>query len=131
MNFWRKNAAVAVIAAALGTLGTGCTTTITNLTPRELPRNANNLYPFEVAYDTSQQSVREQSVKPFVMIGTDLFPMTPTPMLKGRWEAQVPIPAATNHVYYRYKIDYQYNRIPSPGEGSRLSETYTLEIVDK
>ena len=128
MNYWKLNAALALIAAALGT---GCTTTITNLTPRELPRNANNLYPFEVAYDTSQQSVRDASVKPFVMIGTELFPMTPTPMLKGRWEAQVPISAATNNVYYRYKIDYQYNRIPSPGESSRLSPTYALEIVDK
>jgi hypothetical protein len=128
MNFWKMNAAFAVLAAALAT---GCTSTITNLTPRELPRNANNLYPFEVAYDTSQQSVRTNSIKPYVMIGGELFPMQPTPMLKGRWEAQVPIGATTNHVYYRYKIDYQYNRIPSPGESSRLSPTYTLEIVDK
>src|SRR5688572_1672970 len=128
MNYWRMNVALAVVAAALST---GCTTTITNLTPRELPRNANNLYPFEVAYDTSEQAVRDKTIKPYVMVGSQLYPMTPTPMLKGRWEAQVPVPAATNHLYYRYKIDYQYNRIPSPGESSRLSETYTLEIVDK
>ena len=128
MNHWRMNAALAVLAAVLST---GCTTTITNLTPRELPRNANNLYPFEVAYDTSEQAVRDKTIKPYVMVGAQLYPMTPTPMLKGRWEAQVPVPAATNHVYYRYKIDYQYNRIPSPGENSRLSETYTLDIVDK
>jgi hypothetical protein len=130
MNLWKMKAVLAVgmIAAAIGT---GCSTTITNLTPRELPRNANNLYPFEVAYDTSEQAVREKSIKPYVMIGTDLFPMRPAPMLKGRWEAQVPIGATTNHVYYRYKVDYQYNRIPSPGESSRLSDTYTLEIVDK
>jgi hypothetical protein len=128
MNLWKLNAAMAVIAAVLGT---GCSTTITNLTPRELPRNANNLYPFEVAYDTSEQTVRKGSIKPFVMIGSELYPMTPAPMLKGRWEAQVPVSAATNQIYYRYKIDYQFNRIPSPGESSRLSPTYVLEIVDK
>lgn len=128
MKFWRMNAALAVITAAFCT---GCSTTITNLTPRELPRNANNIYPFEVAYDTSDQSVRDTTITPFVLVGSQLYPMTPTPMLKGRWEAQVPVSAATNQVYYRYKIDYQYNRIPSPGENSRLSETYALEIVDK
>jgi hypothetical protein len=112
-------------------LGMGCSTTITNLTPRELPRNGNNIYPFEVAYDTSQQTVKENTIKPFVMIGTELYPMTATPLLKNRWEAQVPVPASTNQVYYRYKFDYQYNRIPTPGESSRLSPTYTLEIVDK
>src|SRR5688500_5613383 len=102
MNLWKMKAvlAVGIVLAALG-----CKTTIPNLTPRELPRNANNLYPFEVAYDTSEQTVRKGTIKPFVMIGTDLFPMRPAPMLKGRWEAQVPIGATTNHVYYRYKID--------------------------
>jgi hypothetical protein len=43
----------------------------------------------------------------------------------------VPVPASTNYVYYRYKFDYKYNRIPQPGESSRLSPTYQLEIVDK
>jgi hypothetical protein len=119
--------AVGVFAFVL----TGCSTTISNLTPSQLPRNANNLYPFEVSFDTSQKTVRESSIKPAVMIGTDLYPMQPAAMIKNRWEAQVPIPAATNHIYYRYKFDYQFDRIPTPGDSSRLSPTYQLEIVDK
>ena len=109
----------------------GCTTTITNLTPGQLQRDPNNLYPFEVGFDTKQKVVREQSLRPFVMIGTELYPMQPAPMLKNRWEAQVPIPASTNYVYYRFKFDYDYDRIGKPGESSRLSPTYQLEIVDK
>ena len=109
----------------------GCTTTITNLTPSQLQRDPNNLYPFEVGFDTKQKVVREQSLRPFVMIGTELYPMQPAPMLKNRWEAQVPIPASTNYVYYRFKFDYDYDRIGKPGESSRLSPTYQLEIVDK
>ena len=65
------------------------------------------------------------------MIGSELYPMQPAPMLKNRWEAQVPIAASTNYVYYRYKFDYDYDRIGKAGEGSRLSPTYQLEIVDK
>jgi hypothetical protein len=112
-------------------LFSACTTTISNLTPSQLQRNSNNLYPFEVSFDTKEKVVREHTLKPFVMIGTDLYPMQPAPMLKNRWEAQVPIPASTNHVYYRYKFDYDYDRFGKPGEGSRLSPTYQLEIVDK
>jgi hypothetical protein len=120
-------------AVALGVLAVlcGCSTTISNLTPTQHPRNPNNLYPFEVTFDTNQKTVREQTLKPYVMIGAQLYPMQPAPMLKNRWEAQVPIGANTNHVYYRYKFDYEFDRIPTPGEGSRLSPTYQLEIVDK
>jgi hypothetical protein len=110
---------------------TGCATTITNITPSHVPRNANNLYPFEVAIETAQASIRENSIKAFVVIGGDLYPMHSVQMLKNRWETLVPIPASTNYVYYRYKFDYTYDRIPSPANSSRLSQTYQLEIVDK
>ena len=120
-----------LVAMALTALLAGCSTTISNLTPSQHPRNPDNLYPFEVTFDTTQKTVRESTIKPSVMIGTQLYPMQPAPMLKNRWEAQVPIPANTNHVYYRYKFDYEYDRIPKPGESSRLSPTYQLEIVDK
>jgi len=109
----------------------GCSTTITNLTPSQLPRNANNFYPFEVSFDSSQKSIRENTIKPSVLIGDMNYPMQPAPVLKNRWEAQVPVPANTNYVYYRFKFDYQYDRIPQPALSSRLSPTYSLEIVDK
>jgi hypothetical protein len=113
---------------ALGLLLGGCSTTITNLTPSELPRNPQNLYQFEVAFDTKQQTIKPETVQPYVMIGTQNYPMQPAPVLKDRWEALVPVSATNNFIYYRYKFDYQYNRIPTPGNGSRLSPTYQLEI---
>lgn len=120
----------ALLSVAL--LLTGCSTTITNLTPSQLPRNQQGLYPFEVAMDTTQASIKEDTIKPYVMIGLEKYPMEPTPMLKNRWEALVPIPASTNVVYYRYKFDYRYDRIPEPGESSRLSpQTYQLRILDQ
>jgi len=109
----------------------GCNTTISNLTPSQHPRNSDNLYPFEVSFDTTQKTIRENTLKPYVLVGTQLYPMQPAPMLSNRWEAQVPVPANTNYVYYRYKFVYDYDRIVKPGESSRLSPTYQLEIVDK
>jgi len=110
---------------------TGCSTSMSNLTPHSLPRNPNNLYPFEVEFATTQKSIRENTLKPYVMIGTEMYPMKRTPMLKNRFEAAVPVPPTTNYIYYRYKFDYDYDKIGSPGQSSRLSPTYQLEIVDK
>lgn len=109
----------------------GCRTTITNLTPSHQPRNPNNLYPFEVALETSQKSIRKDSVTPSVIIGTESYAMQRAPVLSNRWEALVPIPGNTNFVYYQYKFDYQYDRMPQPGKSSRRSPAYQLEIVDK
>lgn len=111
---------------------TGCSTTITNLTPNQMPRNPQGLYPFEVALDTTQASIKEETIQPYVMIGFEKYPMEATPMLKNRWEALVPIPASTNIVYYRYKFDYLYDKIPQPEKSSRLSpQTYQLRILDQ
>lgn len=120
--------AAAVFAALVLT---GCTTTITNLTPSSLPRNNNNMYPFEVQFKTAQKSIRENTIQPHVVIGSQTYEMQPAPMLKNRWEAQVPVASTNTHIYYRYKFDYKYDRIPAPGESSRLSPTYQLEITPK
>ena len=124
---WIQFAAVAFASVWLG----GCSTTITNLTPSSVPRNANNIYPFEVQFKTSQKTIRENTIQPYVLVGDATYPMDPVPMLKHRWEAQIPVPAETNFFYYRYKFIYKYDRIPEPGESSRLSPTYQLQIVDR
>jgi hypothetical protein len=112
---------------------TGCMTgsTVTNLTPRELPRNANNLYLFEVALDSNQQTLREETLKPAVVIGFDSYPMRPALMLSNRWEALVPVSGTNKFVPYRYKFDYDYNRFGPRGKSSRLSPPYLLEITEQ
>jgi hypothetical protein len=121
-----------IVALGLGLfLLTGCSTTITNLTPRQLPRSGNNLYPFEVALDTNQRSIVDDTVKASVLVGLETYPMQHTPMLKNRWDTLVPVPAGTNFVHYRYKFEYQYNAVPMRRASSLLSPMYTLEITEK
>jgi hypothetical protein len=128
MNLKRN---VAVLSAAVGLALSGCSTTISNLTPSRQVRNANNIYPFEVQFQTAQKSIKQNTIKPYVIIGTETYPMQPTPMLKGRWEAQVPVAATNNFVHYRYKFDYEYDRIPTAGQSSRLSPTYQMQFSDR
>jgi hypothetical protein len=109
---------------------TGCVS-ITNLTPSRGVRSANGLYPFEVGWESNQQSLRKDSIKAYVILGPNSYPMQPTPVVENRWETLVPIPADKKYVSYRYKFDYEYNSIPTPRPTSKLSPSYQLEIVDK
>ena len=108
-----------------------CTTTFTNLTPQQQARNANNLYPVEVALDTRQATLRWESIHPQIVVGTEFYSMHPTLLMTNRWEGLVPVPAGTNLVHYRYKFDFNYNAMGKTKPDSALSPEYILRVVDK
>jgi hypothetical protein len=108
----------------------GCATHFTNLTPQQQERNANNLYPVEVALDSRQQTLLWQSIRPQIIVGTEFYAMRPTQLMTNRWEGLVPVPPGTHLVHYRYKFDYDYNAIGKPKSDSSLSAVYTLRIID-
>ena len=109
----------------------GCTGTFTNLAAQRQVRNLNNLYPVEVALNTRQQSLRWESIQPFVVVGTESYPMRKTLLMKNRWEGLVPVPPRTNIVYYHYKFDFQYNDFGGPKNDSASSPEYRLLILEK
>jgi hypothetical protein len=109
----------------------GCSTVFTNLTPQVQERNSNNLYPVEVALQSRQQTLRWQSIKPQIVVGTEFYPMRPTLLMTNRWEGLVPVPPGTNLVHYRYKFDFQYNAMGQPQSDSALSKDFTLRIEEK
>ena len=110
---------------------TGCATTLTNLTPEHRVRNPNNLYLVEVALASSQQTMRWESIRPQIVVGTEFYPMRPTLLMTNRWEGLVPVPPGTNMVHYRYKFDFQYNALGKPRPDSALSPEYSLTILEK
>jgi hypothetical protein len=109
----------------------GCTTSFTDLSAHHQVRNANNLYPLEVAFDNNQQSLRWETIKPQIMSGGEFYPMRPTPLMTNRWEGVIPVPAGASSVHYRYKFEFQYNAIGKPKSDSVLSPDYTLRVTDK
>jgi len=124
---WKK--ILLVLLAPL--LLAGCAT-FTNLTPQRQVRNANNLYPVEVAFNTRQQSLRWDSIQPFVKVGTEFYPMRQTLMMKNRWEGLVPVPSGTNTLQYRYKFDFKYNVVGGqPQNDSVISPEYSLRILNR
>jgi len=110
----------------------GCgTTAIVNLTPSRLPRKDSGQYPFAVEWSSRQQSLIKESIKAYVIIGLDQYPMQRTPLLTNRWETLVPITGDKDSVIYRYKFDYDYQGFPERHPESRLSKVYQLFMLEK
>ena len=108
----------------------GCASTFTRLTPLEQPRNPDNVYPVEVAFNTSQQSLRQDSIKPFVVVNGVPSRLQAVPMVQNRWQGYISVPPNTNSVHYRFKFDYLYNSIGSaPKPNSAYSPEYRLRIT--
>lgn len=113
-----------------GFLLAGCST-VTNLTPSQHIRNDTALYPFEVEWVSKQKALLPETVKAYVIIDFDSYPMERTRFMKNRWETLVPVPAETQELTYRYKFDYQYQGMPAPRADSKLSPPYQLTIIER
>lgn len=116
---------------SLSLLLAGCASQLTNLTPKQQVRNTNNLYTVEVAFDSRQQTIRWDSIKPKIVVGTGFYDMRPTPFMTNRWEGLIPVRPETSIIHYRYKLDFSYNRMGKPGQDSAVSPDYTLRILDQ
>lgn len=109
---------------------TGCAATFTRLTPLQQPRNPDNQYPVEVAFNSSQQSLRWSSIQAYVLVNGQLYPLRPVLMMENRWEGFVPVPLETNSVSYRFKFDYLCNTFGKPPKpNSAYSPVYKLTVV--
>ena len=108
----------------------GCAHNFTNLTPTRQPRNAENLYPVEVQFNSRQQTLRWHTIKPYVLVGSELLPMRPTPLMKNRWEGLVPLPAGASKVDYRYKFEFESSTFGGFENDSALSPKYQLKVLE-
>jgi hypothetical protein len=118
------------LVLSLPLLLAGCAHNFTNLTPTRQPRTADNLYPVEVQFNSRQQTLRWHTIKPYVLVGSELLPMRPTPLMKNRWEGLVPVPAGSNKVAYRYKFEYESTTFGGFENDSSLSPKYELKVLE-
>jgi len=119
-------ASVAILS--VGLLAAGCAPTSVNLTPSHPPAASTGLYPFEVQWDSPRRGIKADDLKAYVVIGTNLFPMTRVANTPNRWEALVPLPPHQTSVPYRYKFDYRYPEIRNSSVASDLSDEYHLVV---
>ena len=118
----------AVLTLAALVVLTGCTPVYTNLTPRTAVQKAQDVYHFEVQWDTSQRGANTADVKAYVVIGENLYPMQRVGGTKERWEADVPITGEKTIVPYRYKFDYTFPTVMQRLPESSYSAPYFLDL---
>ena len=106
----------------------GCATSFTNLTPSQQTRTTNNVYSVEVEFVSNQQSLRWDSIRPQILVGSQSYDMRSTPLMNNRWEGQILVPASSDKIAYRYRFDYDYNSFGKPKADTALSPQYILRI---
>jgi hypothetical protein len=109
----------------------GCASNeISNMSPRVLRRSPDGLYPIEARWDSNLRALRDDSMTPYVVIGSEFYPMQRTALTTNRWETLVPVRAGQRFVNYRFKFDYEVAGFGRNHPNSKLSPTFQLEIVD-
>ena len=107
----------------------GCVTnTVTQLTPTTQPRNPTGQYRVEFQWDSSQQTVRWDTIRPVAVVDLDTYEMKQVLRTTNRWEAFIPIPASKNQVIYQFKVDYEVTQFGKPRLTSKLSALYKMVI---
>jgi len=111
---------------------TGCASQFTRLTPLQQPRSPNNLYPVEVSFHSQQQSLRWETIQPYVIADGQSYPLHPVPLIQHRWEGFIPVPPGVDTMNYRFKFDYKYNAVGTgPKSTSAFSPVYKMTIVNQ
>lgn len=110
----------------------GCTSRISNLTPTASPRETSGLYHFETEWTTTQRTrnLRQEDIRAFVIVDQQVHPMERIPGMTNRWEADVPLPAGKNPIFYHFKWEYATAGFNRTHPNSVRSEVYRLEVVD-
>ena len=109
----------------------GCASNeISNLSPKVLRRSPDGLHTIEARWDSNLRAVRDESMTPYVVIGSEFHPMQRVALTTIRWETLVPVPAGQRFLNYRFKFDYEMNGFGRRNPDSKLSPTYQLEITD-
>jgi hypothetical protein len=86
------------------------------------------MYRIEYQWDSTQQTVRPGSIRPFVIVGTESYKMDPVMKMSNRWEAWVPVPPNQTDLVYQIKANYQYAVFGGFMNASKISKEYTLTI---
>ena len=69
---------------AAAVLVSGCSS-ITNLTPSQLPRSDSGLYPFEVVFESKATALADDSIQAYLILDDQMIKMQRTPLLTNRW----------------------------------------------
>jgi len=118
-----------LLMAPLIMMGAGCSST-TNLTASQATRNATGLYPVEFKWNTQRKAVKPDSVKAVVIVGDQSYPMDPVPLVKDRWQGNIPVAPGAQVVEFHFRVDYLVDSFGKPNAKTYVSPSHIINFKD-
>jgi hypothetical protein len=105
----------------------GCSS-VSNLSATRVPRTAAGWYTVEAKFSTKRQAVIDESIKAYAVIDGKPYQLQRVPLVRDRWEGQIPVDPTKTETLYHFQFDFLVNRIPKAVERSYVSSEYTLDV---
>ncbi len=97
-----------LLFTAISFLLGGCATTLTNLTPLNIPENPSSIYTFSVAAKIWQSNIDKDSIKTTIIINGQEQEMKLSDISNTIYDFDFKMPRDMNEVGYYYLLEYDY-----------------------
>lgn len=122
---------LAIAGVALALVLSGCTTPITNLTQRQVPVNASNIYEFSFRARLDTPGILEHTVDAHLVINGEEVRMKRNPANPRLFEVEYRMPPGQAEARYYYVVRYQFQRDGFSRQAEVFSDFFILQLVDR
>ncbi len=117
----------AVISLGLG----GCATTLTNLTPLNIPENPSGIYTFSVSAKIRQTNADMESIKTTIVINGEEHKMELSDIGSDIYDFDYKMPRDLNELGYYYVFEYDFYTDREPRHFKKFSDVYKAQLVNR
>ena len=109
----------------------GCASTLTNLTPLNIPENPSSIYTFSVATKIWQSNIDKDSVKTTIIINGQEQKMKLSNIGDNVYEFDFNMPRDMNEVGYYYVLEYDYFNDSRRVHFKKFTDVFKAHLVNR
>ncbi len=109
----------------------GCVSSLTNLTPLNIPENPSSIYTFSAAAKIWQSNIDKNTLKTTIVINGEEQKMKLSPISSDIYEFDYKMPRDMNEVGYYYVLEYDYFNDSSRAHFRKSTEVFKAHLVNR
>ncbi len=129
MNATKLKLGLSALFASL--LLAGCDLRITNLTPETVNENPSGHYDISVLIEPSGSKVVEDSIRAYIVIDGQIFPMSPSPTTPNVFKYEYRLPPNRREARYYFQVDYQLEKNQVTTERQEITDVQQMRLTDR
>ena len=110
---------------------TGCSLTITNLTPDTVPANPSQIYTITARFEPKANAIIATSIQPRIIIDGQSYKMSKATAGTDLWEFEYQLPASRPNARYYFIANYDVRSGDGSSPQEQTSELQTLNIAGR